>query len=159
MIGAPQSHRLRICAFQPDFPHNLGGLFRLGACFGAGIDVVEPCGFPFSEKRVRQAGLDYIERADVRRFATWRSYLQERTPGRLVLLSTHARDLVWDVAFQAGDVLVMGRESAGVPDAVRADVDIAVRAPMAEGARSLNVVTAAAIGVAEAARQLGWRGG
>lgn len=147
---------MRICVFQPDFPHNLGGLLRLGVCFDIAVDVIEPCGFPFSIRAVRQSGLDYADRAQVERHASWSHYLATHASqgrGRLVLLTTRAETSVWDVGWRADDVMIVGRESAGAPEDVHAAADIRARIPISANARSLNVVAAAAIALGEASRQ------
>ncbi len=147
------SHQLQIAAFQPDLAPNLGSLVRLGVCFDTPVHVIEPCGFPFSLKLLAKRALDYAEKADVRHHNDWDAFQAART-GRLVLLSTKAKVDLWDFQFEHGDCLLMGRESAGVPDEVATSADHAVRIAMPGDGRSLNVAIAAAIAVAEATRQL-----
>ncbi len=144
---------MRIAAFQPDIALNLGAMIRLAACFGVPIDVIEPCGFPFSVKALRRSAMDYADIAEITRHVSWDSFQQTRK-GRLILLSTKAAVPVWDFQFQAGDILMTGRESAGVPDAVHDAADAAVIIPMPGGGRSLNVAMSAGIVLAEATRQL-----
>lgn len=144
---------MRLCAYQPDFPHNLGGLIRLGVCFGAAIDVVEPCGFPFSTKAARVSGLDYVDKARIDRHASWAAFVAGRAPGRLVLLTTSGDAVLWEAALQPEDTLVLGRETAGAPPDVHAAADLRLRIPLRGDARSLNVVAAAAIALGEAERQ------
>ncbi|MGD2132672.1 MAG: tRNA (cytidine(34)-2'-O)-methyltransferase [Maricaulaceae bacterium] len=147
---------MRLCLFQPDIPQNLGASIRLAACFDTPLEVIEPCGFPLTDKAVGRAALDYDARANVTRHASWAAFLKSpaRAEGRLVLFSTAAETSHLDFAFTPGDLLLFGRESAGVPDEVRAAADAAVVIPLAKGARSLNVATAAAIGLGEARRQV-----
>ncbi|MEM7470714.1 MAG: TrmH family RNA methyltransferase [Pseudomonadota bacterium] len=145
--------KLQIAAFQPDLAPNLGSLVRLGVCFDAPLHVIEPCGFPFSMKLLRTRALDYGEKADVRHHNDWDAFQTERQ-GRLVLLSTKASTDLWDFAFQPGDCLLVGQESAGVPDYVAEAADDALRIDMPGGGRSLNVAIAAAIALGEATRQL-----
>ncbi|GHD53198.1 tRNA (cytidine(34)-2'-O)-methyltransferase [Thalassobaculum fulvum] len=148
---------MRLVLFEPDIPQNTGTILRLAACLGVGVDIVEPCGFVWSEPRLRRAGMDYLEFAEVRRHSSWSTYLAARQPGRLVVLSTRGSVALPDVRFAPDDRLLLGRESAGVPDAVHAAADLAVRIPMVAGARSLNVAVSAGIVVAEALRQTaGW---
>ena len=148
---------MRLVLFQPDIPQNAGAILRLGACLGVGVDIVEPCGFVFDDRRMRRAGLDYDVLADLVRYRSWDAFLDERTPGRLILLSTRGTVSPVDFAFAATDRLVLGRESSGVPAEVVDRADAAVRIPLATGARSMNVVTAAAVALAEALRQTdGW---
>ncbi|MCF6306025.1 MAG: tRNA (cytidine(34)-2'-O)-methyltransferase [Rhodobacteraceae bacterium] len=144
---------IRIAAFQPDIAPNLGAMIRLAACFGVPIDVIEPCGFPFSVKALRRSAMDYVDIAEIKRHVSWDSFQQQKQ-GRLILLSTKAAVPVWDFEFQSGDILMAGRESAGVPDAVHDAADAAVIIPMPGGGRSLNVAMSAGIVLAEATRQL-----
>jgi tRNA (cytidine/uridine-2'-O-)-methyltransferase len=143
---------MRLALFQPDIPQNLGAALRLAACLGICVDVIEPCGFPLSDKAVRRAALDYAERAEVVRHAGWGEFLTTRS-GRLLLFTTRASAPFHRFAYQAGDILLFGRESAGVPDEVHAAADARLAIPLAPGARSLNVVTAAALALGEALRQ------
>ncbi len=147
------SNNLRLAAFQPDIALNLGAMIRLTACFGVPLDVIEPCGFPFSVKALKRSAMDYADIADITRHNSWDSF-QEQQQGRLILLSTKAAIPFWDFQFQAGDVLMTGRESAGVPDDVHNAADAAVLIPMPGGGRSLNVAMSAGIVLAEATRQL-----
>jgi tRNA (cytidine/uridine-2'-O-)-methyltransferase len=146
---------MRLVLFQPDIPQNAGTILRLAACLGVGVDVIEPAGFVWSEPRMRRAGMDYLEFAAVRRHGSWEAFLVDRSPGRLVLLTTRGATALPDARFQADDHLVLGRESAGVPDAIHAAADLAVRVPMVADARSLNVAVTAGIVLAEALRQTG----
>jgi len=142
---------MRIALFQPDIPQNTGALIRLGACFGVGVDIIEPCGFLFSGAKLRRAGMDYLERAEVVRHASWQAFLDNRAAGRLVLLTTKAEQTYVDFAFCSTDVLVLGRESEGVPGYVHQAAGARLRIPLK--ARSLNVAQAGAIVLAEALRQ------
>ncbi|MCH8188864.1 MAG: hypothetical protein IIB66_09225 [Proteobacteria bacterium] len=149
---------MRLALFQPDIPQNVGAALRLGACFGVPVEIIEPCGFPFSDKGLRRAGLDYIDRALVTRHASWRAFTEVRgaaSAERLVLLTTAAEHSYDEFAFDADDILLLGRESAGVPEHLHQTADARIRIPMAPGARSLNVVVAAAIVLAEGLRQTG----
>jgi tRNA (cytidine/uridine-2'-O-)-methyltransferase len=145
---------LRLALYEPDIAANTGTILRLAACFGTGVDVIEPCGFVWSEPKLRRAGMDYLDRVDLARHASWARYREAPRPGRLVLLTTKATVRLPDFRFKAGDTLLLGRESAGVPDAVRDAADAAVRIPLAAGERSLNVALAAALALGEALRQL-----
>ncbi|MBL4806826.1 MAG: tRNA (cytidine(34)-2'-O)-methyltransferase [Rhodobacteraceae bacterium] len=144
---------MRLAAFQPDIALNLGAMIRLCACFGVPLDVIEPCGFPFSVKALRRSAMDYADIAEIQRHVSWESF-QETRKGRLILLSTKAAVPFWDFKFQPGDTLMTGRESAGVPDDVHAAADAAVIIPMPGGGRSLNVAMSAGMVLSEAARQL-----
>ena len=144
---------MRIAAFQPDIALNLGAMIRLAACFGVPIDIIEPCGFPFSVKALRRSAMDYADIAEITRHISWDSF-QKTRKGRLILLSTKAATPLWDFDFKANDILMTGRESAGVPDDVHHAADAAVIIPMPGGGRSLNVAMSAGIVLAEATRQL-----
>ncbi len=144
---------LRIAAFQPDIAPNLGTMIRLAACFDVAIDVIEPCGFPFSVKALRRAAMDYADLADITRHNSWEAF-QARRQGRLILLTTKAATPLWDFSFAAGDTILLGRESAGVPDAVAQAADARLLIPMPGGGRSLNVAVSAGIALGEATRQL-----
>jgi tRNA (cytidine/uridine-2'-O-)-methyltransferase len=146
---------MRLALFQPDIPQNLGAALRLGACLGAAIDVIEPCGFPLSDRAVRRAAMDYGSRAEVARHASWADFLgnPERKASRLLLFTTRAAQPFHGFAYRPDDILLFGRESAGVPDDVHDAADARLFIPLAAGARSLNVVTAAALALGEALRQ------
>jgi tRNA (cytidine/uridine-2'-O-)-methyltransferase len=146
---------MRLALFQPDIPQNLGAAMRLAACLGAPLDVIEPCGFPLSDRALRRAVMDYAQIADVRRHAGWSLFHTESvTSGaRIVLFTTRAAQPFHAFRFRPADILLFGRESAGVPQEVHDAADARVTIPLAPGARSLNVVTAAAIGLGEALRQ------
>ena len=128
---------------------------RLCACLGVGLDVIEPCGFALGERAVRRAAMDYAERVQVERHASWTAYLADRGGGRLLLLTTRGSVRHLDVHYRVDDVLLVGRESAGAPEEVHAAADARLIVPMQPGARSLNVVTAAALVLGEALRQTG----
>jgi tRNA (cytidine/uridine-2'-O-)-methyltransferase len=145
---------MRLALFQPDIPQNLGAALRLGACLGAGIDIIEPCGFPLSDSAVRRAALDYTALAVVERHPGWSAFLaaQREADRRILLFTTRAAEPFQHFAYRPGDVLLFGRESAGVPDEVHDAADARLFIPLAEGARSLNVVTAAALALGQALR-------
>jgi tRNA (cytidine/uridine-2'-O-)-methyltransferase len=146
---------MRLALFQPDIPQNLGGAIRLCACMAAPLEIIEPCGFPLSDRSLKRAALDYGGHAQTQRHPSWADFLASdaRKDGRLVLFTTRGARPFTDFAFRAGDTLLFGRESAGVPDEVHAAADARLLVPMAPGLRSLNVVTAAAMALGEALRQ------
>ncbi len=146
---------MRLALFEPDIPQNTGALLRLGACMGVPVDIIEPCGFLLTDRGVRRAGMDYADLAIMRRFTSWDRFQQERPAGRLVLLTTRGAQPYLDFAFRPDDILLLGRESAGVPDAVHACVDARLVIPMQAGARALNVSQSAAMVLGEALRQTG----
>ncbi|HEY3888555.1 MAG TPA: tRNA (cytidine(34)-2'-O)-methyltransferase [Caulobacteraceae bacterium] len=146
---------MRLALFQPDIPQNLGGAIRLSACLGAALEIIEPCGFPLSDRSLKRAALDYGGHAEVIRHASWTDFLRReaRKGGRLVLFTTHGARPFTDFAYQPEDTLLFGRESAGVPDQVHAAADARLLIPMMPGMRSLNMVAAAAMALGEALRQ------
>lgn len=148
--------RPRLALYQPDIPQNAGSLLRLGACLSFDLDVIEPCGFLWDEKRMRRAGMDYIDLVRVTRHTSWSAFRQwSRDQGRrVVLLSTKASERLDRFTFRPDDIIMVGRESAGVPDAVADAADARLRIPLNPAARSLNVAMAGAIAMAEALRQL-----
>jgi tRNA (cytidine/uridine-2'-O-)-methyltransferase len=154
---------MRLALFQPDIPQNLGAALRLGACLGVPIDVIEPCGFPLSDRAVRRAALDYMGKAEVVRHAGWGEFLARRE-GRLLLFTTRGALPFQTFRFEASDILLFGRESAGAPEEVHAAADARLCIPLVAGVRSLNVVTAAAMALGEGLRQTngfpsaGWSG-
>lgn len=145
---------MRIALFQPDIAGNVGTILRLAACFGAAVDIIEPCGFPYSDRSLKRAGMDYAALASVTRHADWASF-RASAGGRLILLSTRGETLLSQAAFRADDILLLGSESAGAPDHVHAAADGVVRIPLRAGFRSLNVAVAAGIALHEAMRQTG----
>jgi len=147
---------MRLALFQPDIPQNLGAAVRLAACLGVPLDVIEPCGFPISDRAIRRAALDYAPIAEVKRHASWANFRTEFAPKdqRLVLFTTKGADPFQNFEFLPTDILLFGRESAGVPPEVHEAADARLTVPMAPGARSLNVVTTAAIALGEALRQI-----
>ena len=151
---------MRLALYQPDIPQNTGAILRLAACFGMPVDLIEPCGFVFDDRRLRRAGMDYLEHVDLQRHRSWEAYLAARAgqPGRLILLTTKAAVPHVECRFEATDSLLLGRESAGVPEDVHAAADLRLRVPLRPGLRSLNVAMAAAIVAGEAMRQLGFPG-
>lgn len=143
---------MRLALFEPDIAANTGTILRMGACFGVPIDVIEPCGFPLSDRGLKRAGLDYLERVQFLRHASWAAF-QAQCNKRIVLLTTKADQTHCQFRFDSDDILLLGRESAGVPQDVHNGVSARIKIPMAEGERSLNVALAAAIGLGEALRQ------
>ena len=148
---------MRLALYQPDIAQNTGTILRLGACLGIPVDVIGPAGFDMSDRALRRAGLDYLAHVDLTRHVTFEDFEAARrvTAGRLVLLSSHAETAHIDFCFAPGDVILLGRESAGVPKPVYDVADARLRIPMRPGLRSLNIAVAAAIAVGEALRQTG----
>ncbi|ESY71389.1 MULTISPECIES: tRNA (cytidine(34)-2'-O)-methyltransferase [unclassified Mesorhizobium] len=149
--------RLRIALYQPDIAGNTGTTLRFAACLGLGVDIIEPAGFPLSDKTLKRAGMDYLEMAALTRHVDWYAFEDWRKARacRLVLLSTKATTPYTSFAFGDGDILLFGRESAGVPDLVHQAADAQLTIPMQGAARSINVALSVAMVAGEAIRQLG----
>lgn len=143
---------MRLALFQPDQPQNVGAIFRLGACFGVPVDIIEPCGFPLTAQAVKRSALDY--KAEITRHTGWAAFLAapERAEGRLVLFTTKGAVPLQTFGFRRGDTLLFGRESAGVPDEVHAAAAARVVIPLRPGQRSLNLAMSGGIGLWEAIR-------
>jgi tRNA (cytidine/uridine-2'-O-)-methyltransferase len=161
---------MRLALYQPDIPQNCGALIRLTACLGVGLDIIEPCGFLLDDKRLKRAGLDYHSQASLRRHRSWTAFQADRQAagadganeggaagaaagGRLLLLTTGGDRPYTHFTYAPGDILLLGRESAGVPEEVHAAADARLVIPVRAGCRSLNVAQAAAMVLGEALRQ------
>lgn len=145
--------------FQPDIPQNTGTLLRLGACLDIELDIIEPCGFIFSERTLKRAGMDYLDMVRYRRHHSWEHFLQYRAEhpeeyGRIVLLTTHASEPYYNFEFRPNDIILMGRESAGVPEEVHQTADARLLIPMNHNARSINMAVSAVMVVGECLRQV-----
>ena len=145
----------RLALYQPDIPQNTGTMLRMAACLGVAVDIIEPAGFDVSDRNFRRAGLDYLDQSEIARHISWRAFEAWRRESglRLVLATTKARVPYTDFAFGPKDVILLGRESAGVPDEVHEAADARVFVPMRAGLRSLNVAVSAAMILGEALRQ------
>jgi tRNA (cytidine/uridine-2'-O-)-methyltransferase len=146
---------MRLALYEPDIPQNTGAMLRLGACLGVAVDLIEPFGFLWEDRRLRRAGMDYLDRVEHVRHASWGRFCATRGSGRLVLLTTRGSVPYQRFAFRADDILLLGRESSGVPEAVHAAADARVFIPLRPELRSLNVALAAAMVLGEAMRQTG----
>ncbi|PKA41219.1 tRNA (cytidine(34)-2'-O)-methyltransferase [Rhizobium sullae] len=150
---------LRLALYQPDIPGNTGTILRLAACLGIAVDIIEPAGFDISDRNLKRAGMDYIAAVALTRHVSWDRFEEWRAPTgrRIVLASTKASGRYTDFAFRPDDILLFGRESAGVPDHVHEKADGRILIPMVEGQRSINVAVSAAMIAGEAIRQTVWR--
>jgi tRNA (cytidine/uridine-2'-O-)-methyltransferase len=143
---------MRLALFQPDIPGNVGAILRSCACLGVPLDLIEPLGFPWDDKRVRRSAMDYYDAVAITRHAGWDAFRAAR-PERLVLMTASGSAPISDVRFESGDIILMGSESAGAPDHVHETAALRVRIPIVPGLRSLNVSVAAGIALHEALRQ------
>jgi tRNA (cytidine/uridine-2'-O-)-methyltransferase len=148
---------MRLALYEPDIPQNAGALIRLGACVGVPIDIIEPCGFLFSDAGLKRAGIDYLDRAEVQRHESWLAFLalQRECSRRTILLTSKSTFPYTEFAFAKGDTILLGRESAGAPQEVHDAASARLKIPMRPGLRSLNVAQAGAMALGEALRQTG----
>jgi tRNA (cytidine/uridine-2'-O-)-methyltransferase len=147
----------RLAIYQPDIPQNTGTMLRLAACLGVPVEIIEPAAFDVSDRNLRRSGMDYLNHATIARHISWSRFeaWRRENGGRLVLATTKGATLYTSFAFAASDIVLVGRESAGVPDEVHAAADARILVPMQPGMRSLNVAVSAAMILGEALRQTG----
>lgn len=158
--SARMKHRLskmRIALYQPEIPQNTGTILRMGACLGVPVDIIEPCGFIWNDQKLRRAGMDYMDLTNLTRHSSWEKFWDikkmPQSPHRVVLLDAKATTNFLDFQFEKDDILLIGKESSGVPQSVYDQVDHRVIIPMVPGCRSLNMAIAGAIVLTEALRQ------
>ena len=144
---------MNLAIFEPDIPQNTGAMIRICSCFDVDIDIIHPASFILSEKSLNRVAMDYIKNVNISEFDDWTDYMAKRN-GRKILLSTKGSKSHYDYIFNQSDNLIVGRESAGVPEYVHQEVDEVIKISMKAGARSLNVATSSAIVISEAIRQL-----
>lgn len=144
---------MHLVLFQPEIPQNVGTLMRFTACLGIPLDIIEPCGFLFTDKHLKRAGMDYMELSTTRRFASWADFCEARKGARRVAVTASAPQSYTEFSFEPTDVLIMGQESSGFPSDILDDCDETVAIPMVPGRRSLNLAIAASIVTSEALRQ------
>jgi tRNA (cytidine/uridine-2'-O-)-methyltransferase len=144
---------MRIALFEPEIAGNVGAILRLGACLGAAVDLIEPMGFPWEDRRVRRAAMDYIDHVEIARHSGFDAFRSTIGSRRLVLFTTKARMSPYEFAFMPDDVLFFGKESAGVPAAIADACDARLRIPIRQEVRSMNLASAAAVALGEALRQ------
>jgi len=144
---------MHLVLFQPEIPQNVGTLMRFAACMGIPLDIIEPCGFLFTDKHLKRAGMDYVELAIIQRFPSWKTFCEERTGGRRIAVTTSADHRYNEFSFEPSDLVIMGQESTGFPPDILEDCHEMVAIPMVVGRRSLNMALAAAIVTTEVLRQ------
>ncbi|MBT4879410.1 MAG: tRNA (cytidine(34)-2'-O)-methyltransferase [Alphaproteobacteria bacterium] len=146
---------MRLALFQPEIPQNTGTLLRMGACLGVSVDIIGPCGFVFSERRLRRAGMDYIDHVDFKEHTSWKAFLTSNTSvgKRIILVDVDGTHPYSEFQFSSDDILLLGQESVGVPNDVRTACTESVHIPMQDSVRSLNVAIAASMVTGEALRQ------
>lgn len=146
---------MHLVLYQPEIPQNVGTLMRFAACMGIPLDIIEPCGFLFTDKQLKRAGMDYVELATTHRFSGWRAFCESHLNRRRVAITPSASQFYTDFSFELSDLLIMGQESVGFPPEIIDDCHETVVIPMVPGRRSLNMALAAAIVTTEALRQTG----
>lgn len=145
---------MRLALYQPEIPQNVGTLIRLGACMGVPLDIIEPTGFVWSDKHLKRAGMDYVDLANVTRTESWDAYKELNSSKRIVLIDTKAKTTFWDFKFETDDILMLGKESSGVPHEIFEEIPHRVSIPMVPDRRSLNMAIAGAMVLAESLRQV-----
>ena len=157
LCGEPRSdypRPMRLCLYQPEIAGNVGAVMRLGACFGVPVDLIEPMGFEWDDRRVRRTAMDYIDHVEVRRHASFDAF-REVAPGRLILFTTKGDRSLYEFDYRSDDILLFGKESGGVPSEVAGLADARLRIPIRPEVRSFNLATSAALALGEALRQTG----
>ena len=146
---------MRIALYQPDIPQNTGNIFRLGACMGVAVDIIEPTGFVFDDKKFRRSAMDYIDHLEYKKHNDWQHFYQwiKENKFRLILMTTKSEDSLYNFEFRSSDILLFGRESAGVPDNIHQIVDHRLTIPMKDGVRSINLSSSVALVLGESLRQ------
>ena len=147
---------MRIALFQPDIPQNTGNIFRLGACLGVPVDIIEPTGFIFDDKKFKRSAMDYINHIEYKKHIDWQNFYDwsKESRFRLILMTTKSKQSFYNFEFQSSDILLFGRESAGVPDEIHRIVDHRLTIPMKEGVRSINLSSSVALVLGEGLRQI-----
>ncbi|MAE50461.1 MAG: tRNA methyltransferase [Micavibrio sp.] len=148
---------ISIAMYQPDIPQNMGAMMRLCACMGVSLEIIEPCGFPWNDKKINKSAMDYFSAVQITRHQSWEAFKDAIGNRRIVLMTTKGAQMHYNFKFQPGDVLLAGRESAGVPDDVHNQVDARIVIPMQNGQRSLNIVNATSMILGESLRQTQWK--
>ena len=146
---------MRIALYQPDIPQNTGNIFRLGACLGVSVDIIEPTGFVFDDKKFKRSAMDYIDHLKYKRHYDWQHFYDwtKEKKVRLILMTTKSQESLYNFKFKPSDILLFGRESAGVPDNIHEIVDHRLTIPMQDGVRSINLSSSVALVLGEGLRQ------
>ena len=155
MTQKPLKHGLKVALYQPDIPQNTASIIRTCSCLGASLEIIEPCGFLFSDKRFKRVVMDYLDFSEIKFYKSPNEFFDENSKNRVVLMTTKASKVYTKFKFKRNDVLLFGRESAGVPEDVHSKVNETIKIPMLKNKRSLNISISVAIGASEFIRQLG----
>ena len=155
MTQKPLKHGLKVALYQPDIPQNTASIIRTCSCLGASLEIIEPCGFLFSDKRFKRVVMDYLDYSEIKFYNSRNEFFDENSKNRVVLMTTKASKVYTKFKFKRNDILLFGRESAGVPEDVHSKVNERIKIPMLKNKRSLNISISVAIGASEFIRQLG----
>ncbi len=155
MTQKPLKHGLKVALYQPDIPQNTASIIRTCSCLGASLEIIEPCGFLFSDKRFKKVVMDYLDYSEIKFYKSPNEFFDENSKNRVVLMTTKASKVYTKFKFKRNDILLFGRESAGVPEDVHSKVNERIKIPMLKNKRSLNISISVAIGASEFIRQLG----
>ena len=155
MTQKPLKHGLKVALYQPDIPQNTASIIRTCSCLGASLEIIEPCGFLFSDKRFKRVVMDYLDYSEIKFYKSPQEFFDENSKNRVVLMTTKASKVYTKFKFKRNDILLFGRESAGVPEDVHSKVNERIKIPMLKNKRSLNISISVAIGASEFIRQLG----
>ena len=155
MTQKPLKHGLKVALYQPDIPQNTASIIRTCSCLGASLEIIEPCGFLFSDKRFKRVVMDYLDYSEIKFYKSPQEFFDENSKNRVVLMTTKASKVYTKFKFKRNDILLFGRESAGVPEDVHSKVNERIKIPMIKNKRSLNISISVAIGASEFIRQLG----
>ena len=155
MTQKPLKHGLKVALYQPDIPQNTASIIRTCSCLGASLEIIEPCGFLFSDKRFKRVVMDYLDFSEIKFYKSPNEFFDENRKNRVVLMTTKASKVYTKFKFKRNDILLFGRESAGVPKDVHSKVNERIKIPMLKNKRSLNISISVAIGASEFIRQLG----
>jgi len=155
MTQKPLKHGLKVALYQPDIPQNTASIIRTCSCLGASLEIIEPCGFLFSDKRFKRVVMDYLDYSEIKFYKSFKEFFDENSKNRVVLMTTKASKVYTKFKFKRNDILLFGRESAGVPEDIHSKVNERIKIPMQKNKRSLNISISVAIGASEFIRQLG----
>ncbi len=155
MTQKPLKHGLKVALYQPDIPQNTASIIRTCSCLGASLEIIEPCGFLFSDKRFKRVVMDYLDYSEIKFYKNPKEFFDENSKNRVVLMTTKASKVYTKFKFKRNDILLFGRESAGVPEDVHSKVNERIKIPMLKNKRSLNIAISVAIGASEFIRQIG----
>ena len=155
MTQKPTKHGLKVALYQPDIPQNTASIIRTCSCLGASLEIIEPCGFLFTDKRFKRVVMDYLDYSKIKFYKSQKEFFNKNKDNRIVLLTTKASKIYTKFKFKRNDILLFGRESAGVPDDVHSKVNERIKIPMLKNKRSLNIAISVAIGASEFIRQIG----